>query len=117
MNFDTLYVNPNGRTAKADYIPALIVLVAAIAFFGFVVTGRTAHFCMLVLMYPTFVLLARRLNDMGYSRWLALLPLALQLSGFGIILDYFSMGSTLDTALPWLALVVSGAFGIWASIK
>lgn len=117
MNYEALFVNPNGRTARSDYVPALLTVVAAIAFFAFMVTGRTAHFCMLVLMYPAFVLLARRVHDMGSSAWLVLVPLALTLAAFAIQLGYISVGSTLDAVLPWVALVVSIAFGLWGCVK
>ena len=72
MHYEALFVNPAGRASRAEYIPALISLAAALLFFAYLVTGRTAHFCMLVLMYPAFVLLAQRVRDMGYSAWLVM---------------------------------------------
>lgn len=117
MNYESVYVNPNGRTSRADFIPALITVAAAIAFFGYLVGGRTATFCMLVLLYPTFVLLARRLQDMGYSALLLLVPLALSLASFGVMLDYLSLGETLDNVLPWAALAVTAAFALWGCVS
>lgn len=116
MNYDALFVNPIGRTVRADYVPALLTVLAAIAFFGYFVGGRTAHFCMLVLMYPAFVLLARRLQDIGVSGWLVLLPLAPTKLGFAVVLGYISLGSTLDAAMPWVALAIAAAFAVWGAV-
>jgi len=117
MNFDALFVNPNGRTSRAQFVPAMITVLSVIAFYAFVVTGRTSQFCMLVLLYPAFVLLARRLRDMGYSAWLLLAPLALLLVSFAIQLGYFSLGDAIDGALPWVALAVSAAFALWGCVS
>lgn len=116
MNFDALFVNPNGRTSRGQFVPALLTVLAAIAFFVFLVTGRTAEFCMLVLMYPLFVLLARRLRDMGYSAWLLLLPLVLVLASFAIRLGYVSLGGTLDGTLAWMSLAVCAAVALWGCV-
>jgi len=116
MNYDALFVNPIGRTARTDYVLELLTVVAAIAFFGYFVGGRTAQFCMLVLMYPAFVLLARRLQDIGVSGWLVLLPLAPTKAGFGIVLGYLTLGSTLDAAMPWVALTIAAAFALWGAV-
>jgi len=74
MNFEALYVNPKGATPKAQYIPALIVLLAVVAFYYFLVRGRTSQFALLMLLYPGLVLQARRLHDMGKNGWLVLIP-------------------------------------------
>jgi uncharacterized membrane protein YhaH (DUF805 family) len=116
MNYEALFVNPDGRTARAEYVPALITIVAALAFFAYMVTGRTAHFCMLVLMYPAFVLLARRVQDMGYSGWLVLVPLAITLAAFGVVLGYISLSAEVDAVLAWIALAVSAVFALWACV-
>ncbi|HTR01234.1 MAG TPA: DUF805 domain-containing protein [Candidatus Acidoferrum sp.] len=117
MNFDALFVNPNGRTARAEFIPALLVLIAALAFYAFLVTGRTAHFCMLVLMYPTFVLLTRRVRDMGQAPALVIAPLVITLVAYTTKLGYASLGSGIDPALPWAALVVTAAFAVWGCVR
>jgi len=117
MNYDTLFVNPNGRTSRALYVPALITVLAVTAFYEFVVTGRTAQFCMLVLLYPTFVLLARRLHDMGYTAWLVVCPLVLMLTTYAIQLGYFSLGDAIDGVLPWIALAVTALFMLWGCVS
>ena len=68
---------------------------------------------MLVLMYPMFVLLARRIRDMGFSTWLLLAPMALTATAFASKLHYISLGEPLDRALPWAALAVCAAFVLW----
>ena len=114
-SYDSLFVVTVGCTSRAAFVPALIVVVVATAFFGYFVTGRTAHFCMLVLMYPTFVLLARRLRDMGRASWLLLPPLVLTLAAFATTLDYLSLGSV-DSLLPWLALAATGGMALWGCL-
>lgn len=116
MNYESLYENPDGRTSRSQFLPALIVLVAVAAFFGFVVKGRTATFCMLVLMYPWWVLHARRLHDMGRNAWPLLLPALPMLATFVVWLNYRSLGERLDAVLPWIALVVAGAAGLWGAV-
>lgn len=91
MNFEALYVNPYGTTPKRAYIGAVIVLLAAVAFYYFLVPGRTGQFALLMLLYPALVLLARRLHGMGKPGWLALLP--------GVLL----------AATAWLHLYDAGA--------
>jgi uncharacterized membrane protein YhaH (DUF805 family) len=104
VNYDALYVSPFGRTTRSQFLPALIVLVAVVAFFGFLVRGRTATFCMLVLMYPGLVLHARRLHDMGRAAWPLLLPALPMLGTFAVWFDYTSFGPRTDALLPWVAL-------------
>ena len=117
MNYETLFVNLNGRTSRAQFMPAMATVIAVMAFYAFVVSGRTAQFCMVVLLYPAFVLLARRLRDMGYTAWLVLAPLVLVLAAYAIQLGYFSMGDAIDAALPWAALVFSTALILWACLS
>jgi len=110
--YDALFASPGGSTAQSSFYLPLLVILAAIAFFAYLVTGRTAHFCMLVLMYPLFVLLARRIRDMGYSTAMLLPAMLIVLAGFGVVLGYFSLGS-IDAILPWAGLVVTGAMAGW----
>lgn len=116
MNYESLYVNPNGRTSRAEYLPALIVLALAVAFYALFVTGRTAIFCALVLLYPGVVLLTRRLHDMGRSGWLLAVPTVVMLAAFGIWLHYFSLGAQLDGVVPLVALALAAAFVLWGCV-
>lgn len=74
MTFESLFVDPRGRTPRGQHIPALLVLLAVAGFYAFVVTGRTAEWCVVVLTYPFIVLHARRLHDMGMPAWPLALP-------------------------------------------
>jgi uncharacterized membrane protein YhaH (DUF805 family) len=111
--FDFRYVNPNGRTARSQFAPALIVLLAVLAFYAFRVTGLTAHWCMLMLVYPTLILHARRLHDMGQSAWPLLLPGIVALAAFGVWLRLVSFGSELNTAVYVAALTIFASFALW----
>ncbi len=116
MNFESLFVNPNGRASRAQFVPALITLLAVVLFYAFLVTGRTAVWCLLVLMFPGVVLHARRLHDMGHTAWLLLVPAILMIAAFAIWLQIFSFGTQIDTAVPLIALVVSAGFALWGCI-
>ena len=117
MNFEALFVNPRGRTPRAEFVPALVVLLAVIVFYAFLVKGRTATFCLLVLVYPGCVLLARRLHDMGLSASLLLIPVVPLLAAFAIWLKYASFGAALDGVLPTVALVLAAAFALWGGVQ
>ena len=115
-SFDLLFVNPSGRTSRGEFVPALITLVAVAAFYTFIVTGRTAEWCALVLVYPGAILHARRLHDMGYSGWLSIVPAILMVVAFAIWLHLVSLGAQLDSALPVLALLVAAGFALWGCL-
>lgn len=116
-HFDALFVAGGGRSSRAEYVPALVTVVAALAFFHYEVTGRTATFCMLMLVYPSTVLLARRLRDLGQPVGLLALPLLLTLASFGVELGYLSLGAGVDAVMSWLALGVAGLFLLWGGVR
>lgn len=114
--YDLLFVSASGRSTRAHFVPALIVLVAVVLFYTYLVTGRTAQWCMLVLVFPGIVLLARRLRDMGQNAWLVVAPAVLMLVAFAIWLKLFSFGAQLDGVVPLIALVVAAGFALWGCI-
>ena len=116
MNFESLFVNPNGRTSRGQFVPALITLVAVVLFYAFLVGGRTATWCLLVVVFPAFILHARRLHDMGRSAWLLIVPVVLMVAAFGVWLGLVSFGAQLDSAVPLAALVISAGFALWGCI-
>ena len=116
MNFESLFVNPNGRTSRGQFVPALITLLAVVVFYAFLVTGLTAKWCLLVILFPAIILHARRLHDMGRTAWLLLAPAVLMLAAFGIWLNLVSLGAQLDTAVPLIALVVAAGFALWGCV-
>lgn len=113
MNFDTLFVNPNGRTSRGEFVPALITLVAVIVFYAYLVTGRSGLWSLSVLIFPAVILHARRLHDMGYSAWLLVVPAGLMMVAFAIWLQIINVGAPFDRALPLVALAVSAGFALW----
>lgn len=116
MSFESLFVYANGRTSRAQFVPALMTLLAVVAFYAYLVTGRTAQWCIVVLLFPAIVLHARRLHDMGHSAWLLLAPAALMVAAFAIWLNIVSLGVALDAAVPTIALAVSAGFALWGCI-
>jgi uncharacterized membrane protein YhaH (DUF805 family)/uncharacterized membrane protein YphA (DoxX/SURF4 family) len=119
LNFDSLFVNPNGRTSREHYMPAMLVVVLVLLFYNYVIGGggRNAQFCMLTLMYPLFVVLVRRVRDTGLeTRWL-FIPLTITLYFWDVHLGYFSFGALVDGIIGWMALVTTGAFIVWGFVN
>jgi uncharacterized membrane protein YhaH (DUF805 family) len=116
MTFESLFVNPNGRTSRGQFIPALITLLAVVVFYAFLVTGRTAQWCLVVLLFPAVILHARRLHDMGHTAWLLLAPALLMVAAFAIWLGIVSLGARFDATVPLIALAVSAGFALWGCI-
>jgi uncharacterized membrane protein YhaH (DUF805 family) len=114
MNFDTLFVSPAGRTARGQFIGALITLLAVFAFYHFLVPGRNSQWVQLVLLFPAIVLHARRLHDMGRSAWPLLVPAVLILATAWLYL--FVPGSEAKDAVAMAAVIVSAAFIIWGLV-
>jgi uncharacterized membrane protein YhaH (DUF805 family) len=115
-SYDALFVDNRGETARGNYIPAMLVVLLVIAFYDFIVTGRTADFCELVLLYPLFTVLIRRFRDMGQHPWLLFVPVMLMLLEFDIALGYFSLGEPADGVFHWIALAVTAAFIAWGAV-
>ncbi|HEY4340880.1 MAG TPA: DUF805 domain-containing protein [Steroidobacteraceae bacterium] len=115
-SFTFLYVNPNGRTSRDQFVAALLALLAATAFYAFLVKGATAHWAMLMLVFAGVVLHARRLHDMGYNAWLLLIPVILTLAAFANWLHLISFGAPLSAALAPAALAACAAFALWGCI-
>ncbi len=114
MNFDTLFVNPAGRTARDQFIGALVTLLAAFAFYYFLVPGRNSQWVQLVLLFPAVVLHARRLHDMGRSAWWLVVPAALILVNAWLYL--FDPQASSKGIVTAAAVVVSAAFIVWGLV-
>ena len=111
MNFEALLVNPNGSTAREPFIGALAVLLAAVAFYYFLVPGRTGAFALLMLLYPGMVLHARRLHAMGRNAWLVFIPGALIALAAGLHL--YAPDAAAVSGVTWAAIAVSALFVLW----
>ena len=114
--FDVLFVNPSGRSPRGQFAAALLTVLAVMAFYAFRVTGLTAHWCMLMLVFPAVVLHARRLHDMGRSAWPLLVPTVLTVAAFAVWLRLVDFGTPMNSALPRAALVVCAAFALWGCL-
>ena len=114
MSFETLFANPKGRTSRGHFIGALIVLVAVVAFYEILVKGLNGQWCLLMLLYPAFVLHARRLHDMGQTGWLLLAPGALILAALWLYKT--SPGTQLENIVSLAAVAVSAAFMVWCLV-
>jgi uncharacterized membrane protein YhaH (DUF805 family) len=114
MNFDTLFVNPTGRTPRGQFVGALITLLAAFAFYYFLVPGRNSQWVQLVLLFPAIVLHARRLHDMGWAAWPLLVPAALIVATAWLYL--FVPGAEVKGIVAVAAVIVSVGFIVWGLI-
>lgn len=124
-NYDTLFVNNGGHTVRRDYVPAMVLVLAVVAFYDYFVPGRSGQFSMLVLLYPLFTLLIRRFRDMGQHPWILFVPVMAMLLTFDIWLGFFSFSESVadvsfdesaNTAFIWFALAVTAACIVWGAI-
>ncbi len=115
-HFELLFVNPNGRSARVEFVPALLTLAAVTVFYYIEVKGRSGQWSMMVLLFPGIILHARRLRDMGYSAWLLLVPGLLMIAAFAIWLQIVDLGAQWDSAVPPIALAVCAAFALWGCL-
>jgi uncharacterized membrane protein YhaH (DUF805 family) len=116
MTWDPTFAWSTGRTPRADYIKALVVLVLAAAFYTFIAkSGRNGEWVLATLLYPGFVLVAGRLHDMGQTGWLLLVPGVLDVVALG--LHFFPPANFALTApIGVAAYVVSIAFLVWGLV-
>jgi uncharacterized membrane protein YhaH (DUF805 family) len=104
-----------GRTARMDYIKALVTLAAAAAFYTFLAkTGRNGEWVLTTLLYPGFVLVAGRLHDMGRTAWILAIPAAVDIVAVG--LHFFDAKGGLTGPVGIAAYVVSVAFLLWGLV-
>ncbi len=111
MTYESLFVNPNGRTSRGQYLGALIPLLAALALYYLLVRGPSGRLAMLVMLFPAMVLHARRLHDMGRPVWLLLAPAALLIATFW--LRAASPDTPIALAVTLATIAVSAIFVLW----
>jgi len=116
MIWNTLFVNPGGRTSRGQFTAALIPLAFVVWSYAYSGPNIYAPWDLLVLLYPAVVLHARRLHDMGRSAWLLLAPGLLTVVAMAIWARRVSLGTQLDSAVPLAALVVFVGFALWGCI-
>ena len=116
-SWNTLFVQPRGRTSRSQFMTALIPLVLAVLWYA--EKGPAVDYVpwgVLVLLYPAVVLHVRRLHDMGYTGWWMLVPTVLTIVAMLIWAHRLSLGPQLDAAIPLIALLVFVGFAIWGVI-
>jgi uncharacterized membrane protein YhaH (DUF805 family) len=115
MNYQSLFANPAGRTSRGRFVGALIVLLLVAAFYYFLVkAGRNGEWVLFTLLYPAFVLHARRLHDMGRTAWLLIIPGALFAAAIWLLM--ISGDARLGGPVTLSALAVSAAAALWGLI-
>jgi uncharacterized membrane protein YhaH (DUF805 family) len=112
MTYEELYLNPTGRTSRSAFTGALIVLVAAVAFYVLLATpGLNRDWVLTTLMLPALPLHARRLHDMGQSGWLLLAPAIAD--GFAMAIHMMKIKTDLGLGLTLCAVVITVGFMAW----
>jgi uncharacterized membrane protein YhaH (DUF805 family)/uncharacterized membrane protein YphA (DoxX/SURF4 family) len=117
--YEDRYAYPGGRTSQKAYIPALVLVVLVAAFYHFLANpGLNRQWVITTLMFPGFVLMARRLHDMGQSAWLLLIPGVVDAAALGMhyadALKLHAGGP--PAALMWAAAIVTAAFAVWGVV-
>jgi uncharacterized membrane protein YhaH (DUF805 family)/uncharacterized membrane protein YphA (DoxX/SURF4 family) len=116
MIWDTLFVNPKGRTSRQHFAAAVIPLAIVVWWYVRANPNVYPQWSLLVLLFPIIVLHARRLHDMGHSAWPLLAPAALTVTAMAIWDHRLDLGAQLNFAVPLAALVVFVGFTIWGCI-
>ncbi|HEY5409790.1 MAG TPA: DUF805 domain-containing protein, partial [Caulobacteraceae bacterium] len=115
MNFDSVFANPAGRLSRNAFIGGLAVLVLVVAFYVLLAqAGRNRDWVLIALLFPGFVLHARRLHDMGKTAWLLLVPGAPAIAFAWLHL--FLPQSELTGPMGWLAAALMVAFAVWGLV-
>jgi uncharacterized membrane protein YhaH (DUF805 family)/uncharacterized membrane protein YphA (DoxX/SURF4 family) len=116
-SWNALFVQSNGRTARGDFLFALVPLALGVLWYAY--KGAAVNYVpwgVLVLLYPAVVLHVRRLHDMGRSGWWMAVPAVLTVAAMLIWANRLSFGAQLDSAIPLVALVAFAAFALWGCI-
>lgn len=111
MNYQNLFADPRGRTSARHFIIGLILVLAAAAFYYLVSPGLNGQWVIFTLLFPAFVLFARRLHDMGQTAWLTVPPGVIV--GAAMLPANVANRGTLEGPLTIVAAVVFVAFALW----
>jgi len=116
-SFNALFVQPGGKTARNDFVAALIPL--ALAALWYLNKGPKVDYAswgVLTLVYPAVVLLLRRLHDMGRSGWWTAVPAVLGTLTMLLWANRVSLGAQIDAVLPLAAMVTCLGLALWGCI-
>lgn len=116
-SYNALFVRSQGRTARNDFIAALVPL--ALAALWYLNKGPKVDYAswgVLTLVYPAVVLQVRRLHDMGRSGWWTAVPAVFATLAMLLWANRVSLGAQLDSMLPTAALMVTLGYVLWGSL-
>lgn len=82
MDIQRLFLSPNGRSGRGEFWIGFLILFVLGWVLNFL--HGIGHLIGLLLIYPWVCLYSKRLHDMGKSGWLAVIPFAVMIVGFGI---------------------------------
>jgi len=116
MIWDTLFVHSKGRTSREHFIAAAIPLAVVVWWYARANPTVYPQWSLLVLLFPTIVLLARRLHDLGHSAWLLFVPAVLTVAAMMIWDHRLDLGAQLNFAVPLAAVIVFIGFTLWGCI-
>jgi uncharacterized membrane protein YhaH (DUF805 family) len=115
MTYQTLFADPRGRTPRGHFLAALTLFVVTAVVYRLAMTpGLNSQWVMFTLLYPAFVLFARRLHDMGLTAWLTLPP-GLVIAA-AMLPDNLAPRGTLEAPLTVVAAVVFVAMAVWCGM-
>ena len=114
-NFVSIFGNPTGRLSRELFVGGLPVLLLTVAFYVLLAqAGRNRDWVLIALLFPGFVLHARRLHDMGKTAWLLLVPGAPVVAY--VWLHLFVPKSDLTAPMGWIAAALVVAFAVWGLV-
>jgi uncharacterized membrane protein YhaH (DUF805 family) len=114
MTYQNLFADPRGRTSARPFTTGLLLVLLAAAFYYKVSPGLNGQWVIFTLLFPAFVLFARRLHDMGQTAWLTVPPGLIV--GAAILPQNVANRGTLQGPLTIVAAVVFVAFAVWCLV-
>jgi uncharacterized membrane protein YhaH (DUF805 family) len=114
MNYQNLFADPRGRTSARHFVTGLLLVLLAAAFYYKFSPGLNGQWVIFTLLFPAFVLFARRLHDMGQTAWLTVAPGGIV--GAAMLPGNVANRGTLEGPLTVVAAVVFVAFSVWCVV-
>lgn len=110
--YESRYTDPRWPTSRGAFIGALIPLIAAYAFYYLLLPPSLGMGAMMTLLFPAFMLHARRLRDMERPAWLLAAPGALILAAIALRI----MGAPTAEGVMLGAIAFMAAFTLWGVV-